>query len=126
MKDQSLPRSANHKFTYDNPTKLEELPEFTHVRMAKALHNGVDKLLGDTLTITDTLGLPAEQDKALKRLLKNAFYHRYRITAEELITVVFGVQEIAAPSNSDKKYYTCYQPNQNESITGFPLESEEE
>lgn len=115
---------SNHRFTYDEPTTANELAEFAHVRIAKALNDGVDKLIGDLLTITDLLGIPEAQHKALKKHIQEAFYKRYGATTDTLLTVVFGINNVLDPDS--KTPYTVYTRHQNKGITGYLDDLEEQ
>jgi hypothetical protein len=63
---------SNPKFVEIRKVILNEVS--THITSELVLD--VDKILGETLTIIDTLDLPEKQDKAIKDLIKARFKSR--------------------------------------------------
>lgn len=93
------------------------IPQHVHRSIARALLFGVDKLLGDVLTIIETLGLPERQEKALKTQIKRAYYERYGATSDELMHVVLALDRILTPNEATG--WSVFTPHQNQSITGY-------
>jgi len=62
----------------------------THKYIAQSFADGIDKMLGDILTVIDCVGLPDKQYKAIKDQITKAYYNRYSSTADNLINVSFA------------------------------------
>lgn len=103
MSENTLPNVSNHKWTYDTPKQIKDIPDYLHINTAYILHSNFGKTLGDILTVIDVLGLPTAQDKALKTQIKDKFYKRFRDGADALIKQVFVTQDIIEPASGQTR-----------------------
>lgn len=96
------------------------IPQSVHRHTADALQRGIDKLIGDLLTIVDSLGLPEKQEKAVKSQVKKAYYERYGVTTDILMDVCFALMASLYPENTGDSL-ACFGPNSNSHITGHEI-----
>lgn len=95
----------------------KDIPNSVHKGIASSLQSGIDRLIGDMLTIVEMMGLPERQENAIKSQMKKAFYERYRTTADNLIDIPFALMEVLTPNQCNS--LTAYGPGgQNQQITG--------
>lgn len=87
----------------------------THKYIAQSFLDGIDKMLGDILTVIDCIGLPEKQYKAIKDQITKAYYDRYSTTADNLMNVSFA----AGFSSESKQSLSMLCPQYNASTASF-------
>jgi hypothetical protein len=110
MKENQIVESVKDKSQTNFPIDKVSSGPGVHKNIAYALQFGVDKILGDVLTVIDTMGLPQSQDKAIKQIIKEKFWNRYRHTADYLLNIVFELDR-AQSGGVTAQGYMCFGPN---------------
>ena len=92
-----------------------------HALVSQSLHYGIDRLIGDLLTILESVGLPEKQEKAVKSQITKAYYERYGKTSEGLIHICFALMRTDDPNTGNS--LGEFAPRMNtDRIGGMPLD----
>jgi hypothetical protein len=116
MSKQPITRVISHDFPTQNvgPARPQDLSNLLHEGIAFHFNLGIDKFVGDMLTLIDYMDLPEVRAKAAKDLFKRFFYDRYDKTTNGLLNLLFAVEEVLEIDNPDG--FKLFSPEYNKTI----------